>query len=29
MALEFDQVARKHDFWLKTGNNDPKQKDKS
>jgi len=23
------QVARKPDFWLRTGNNDPKQKDKS
>ena len=29
VSEQSDQVARKPDFWLRTGNNDPKQKDKS
>jgi len=29
VSKQSDQVSRKPDFWLRTGNNDPKQKDKS
>ena len=29
VSKQSDQVARKPDFWRRTRNNDPKQKDKS
>jgi len=29
VSEQSDQVARKPDFWLRTVNNDPKQKDES
>jgi hypothetical protein len=29
VSEQSDQVARKPNFWLRTGNNDPKHKDES
>jgi len=29
VSEQSDQVAQNSDFWLRTGNNDPKQKDES